>query len=93
MATQEMSGVLEETIQIHDRKEITHGFRSLRSRLNVPSRERDIFSIFLFGDEYLSLLLEYYTYELIQTVNYRRFRLVLSQNGIKRIEEVAIEKK
>lgn len=54
-------------------KEITHGFRSLRSRLNVPSRERDIFSIFLFGDEYLSLLIEYYTYELVQTVNNLEF--------------------
>lgn len=44
-------------------------FRALRTRVNVPARNREVFSIFLFGDEYLSLLIEYYTYDLIQVIN------------------------
>lgn len=47
----------------------TQGFRSLRSLLNVPSLNEGIFSVYLFSDEYLSLLIEYYTYELIQVLN------------------------
>lgn len=44
-------------------------FRSLRTLVNVPTRNKEIFSVFLFGDEYLSLLIEYYTYGLIQVIN------------------------
>lgn len=44
-------------------------FRDLRTKVNLPAANRDIFSFFLFGDEYLSLLIEYYTYDLIQVVN------------------------
>lgn len=47
----------------------TKAFRSLRSMLNVPAKKKDAFSIFLFGDEYLSLLIEYYTYDLLQILN------------------------
>ncbi len=47
---------------------ITSGFRNLRSLLNFPSRNKNIFSIFLFGDEYLSLLIESYSYELLQVI-------------------------
>lgn len=43
-------------------------FRDLRTKVNVPAANRDIFSYFLFGDEYLSLLIEYYTYDLIQAI-------------------------
>ncbi len=47
----------------------TLGFRGLRSLLNIPSRNKTVFSIFLFGDEYLSLLIEFYTHELLQVIN------------------------
>ena len=47
---------------------ITCGFRNLRFLLNFPSRNKNIFSIFLFGDEYLSLLIESYTYELLKKI-------------------------
>ncbi len=50
---------------IHD---TVAAFRRLRTRVNVPARNKEIFSIFLFGDEYLSLLVEYYTYDLIQVI-------------------------
>ena len=48
---------------------VVDAFRALRTRVNLPARGREIFSIFLFGDEYLSLLIEYYTYDLIQVIN------------------------
>ncbi len=47
-------------------RNITREFRSLRSILNVPSISNDIFSMYLFGDEYLSLLIEAYSYELLE---------------------------
>lgn len=47
---------------------ITKGFRALRSLLNVPTIDKDLFSIYSFGDEYLSLLIESYTYELLEHV-------------------------
>ncbi len=47
---------------------ITLRYRNLRSLLNFPSRNKNIVSIFLFGDEYLSLLIESYSYELLQEI-------------------------
>ncbi len=47
---------------------VTQHFRALRSHLNVPTIESDIFSMYLFGDEYLSILIESYTYELIEQI-------------------------
>jgi hypothetical protein len=49
-------------------REITQSFRALRSIINVPSINAKIFSIYEFGDEYLSLLIESYTYELLDVL-------------------------
>jgi hypothetical protein len=46
--------------------EINLKFRELRSIINVPIIDGKIFSIYLFADEYLSLLIESYTYELLE---------------------------
>jgi hypothetical protein len=49
--------------------EITRKFRELRSIINVPTIDEKVFSIYLFGDEYISLLIESYTYELLELIN------------------------
>ncbi len=54
---------------IHD---ITHQFRELRSIINVPTVDETLFSRFLFGDEYISLLIESYTYELLELLQDRK---------------------
>ncbi len=47
-------------------QEITQRFRELRSNINLPIIDKKLFSIYLFGDEYISLLIESYTYELLE---------------------------
>jgi hypothetical protein len=47
-------------------QEITQRFRELRSIINIPIIDKKLFSIYLFGDEYISLLIESYTYELLE---------------------------
>lgn len=54
-------------------QEITQEFRALRSIINVPIIDKRIFSIYEFGDEYLSLLIESYTYELLECINQMDF--------------------
>ncbi len=50
-------------------QEITRDFRELRSFINIPTVNKNIFSIYVFGDEYLSLLIESYTYELLECIH------------------------
>ncbi|HUT24346.1 MAG TPA: hypothetical protein VM492_08400 [Sumerlaeia bacterium] len=45
---------------------ITRRFRELRRRVNVPKRDPKVVSAFLFLDEYLSLQVEDYTYDLLE---------------------------
>jgi len=45
---------------------ITREFRAIRSPINVPTIEERLFSIYLFGDEYLSVLIESYSYDLLE---------------------------
>ncbi len=52
---------------------ITQHFRKLRSIINVPIINKRLFSIYLFGDEYLSLLIESYTYELLEILKQKDF--------------------
>ena len=47
-------------------QEITLHFRELRSMINVPTVDKKLFSIYVFGDEYISLLIESYTYEVLE---------------------------
>jgi hypothetical protein len=54
-------------------EDITQGFRSLRAIIHVPTIAEDVFSIYAFGDEYLSLLIESYTYHLIEHIESRAF--------------------
>lgn len=54
-------------------EEITRSFRSLRGIINVPTITRDLFSIYAFGDEYLSVLIESYTYTLITSLEICNF--------------------
>ena len=51
-------------------QDIAREFRALRSSLNVPSISKELFSTYLFGDEYLSLLLESYSYEVLEYVQH-----------------------
>jgi hypothetical protein len=53
--------------------EITLEFRELRSIINVPTIDEILFSRYLFGDEYISLLIESYTYELLELLQDRKF--------------------
>jgi len=46
--------------------EITRKFRELRSLLNVPTVDNAVFSLFLFGDEYISITAEAYSFELLE---------------------------
>jgi hypothetical protein len=48
---------------------LTSAFRGLRSLLNTPTVEAELFSKYLFADEYVSLIVESNTYELVQTVD------------------------
>lgn len=45
--------------------EITRKYRELRSFINVPTITAPLFARYTFGDEYLSLLVETYTYKLL----------------------------
>ena len=51
-------------------QEIAEDFRALRSLLNVPTIDKDLFSIYVFGDEYLSILIESYTFELLEQLKH-----------------------
>jgi hypothetical protein len=44
---------------------IADGYRQLRKILNVPSIHEKVFSKYLFGDEYISLTIEDYTFSLL----------------------------
>jgi len=46
---------------------LTAAFRALRSRLNVPSVDKKTFAAYCFADEYVSLLVESFTYGLLET--------------------------
>jgi len=45
---------------------ITHSYRSLRSRILLPTVPRRAHAIFAFGDEYISLLVERSSYDLLR---------------------------
>ena len=47
---------------------ITARFRELRKIINVPVISDKVFAIYLFGDEYISHLVESYTYELLEMI-------------------------
>ncbi len=49
-------------------KIIVQKYRDLRNIIAVPSVDNKLFSVYLFGDEYLSLLVEYYTYNLLEII-------------------------
>ncbi|MFC1582190.1 hypothetical protein ACFL4W_01495 [Planctomycetota bacterium] len=45
---------------------ITSKYRDLRSMINIPTIRPRVFSVFLFGDEYTSHLIEAYTFSLLE---------------------------
>ena len=47
-------------------------YRKLRSEANVPGAHSDIFAIYLYADEYVSLLIETYTYQLLEYLRKHR---------------------
>lgn len=53
--------------------EVLKQFRELRSLINIPNLEEKVFSTYLFADEYLSLLVEKYTYELLELLKEIKF--------------------
>ncbi len=53
--------------------EIALKFRELRVIINVPTINEKLFSRYIFGDEYTSLLIEAYTYELLEFLKDKDF--------------------
>lgn len=47
---------------------LSAAFRGLRTAANAPGAHRDVFGIHLFADEHISLLIETYTYELLESL-------------------------
>lgn len=50
-------------------EKITGAYREFRNILNVPAINKDTFSRYLFGDEYISLVIEDYTYSLLSIID------------------------
>lgn len=50
---------------------VTTFFRSLRSIVSIPNLDTKLFSTFLFSDEYISLLIEQYSFKIIHILNTR----------------------
>lgn len=55
--------------------DVTKKFRSLRTIINVPTVSKEFFSRFLFADEFISLMIESYAYELLEAMR-------TSENGV-----------
>lgn len=51
---------------LRDVRRVAAGYRELRDMIQVPGLERRTAEIYLFGDEYISLLIEDYTYHLVE---------------------------
>ncbi len=51
---------------VHSLKSISAEYRKLKRIINVPNLGKDIYSTFLFGDEYISLLIEKYNFKLLE---------------------------
>ncbi|HRR42029.1 MAG TPA: hypothetical protein P5244_12405 [Syntrophales bacterium] len=51
---------------IRDIQRITSGYRDLRALIQLPGFGKRMAEIYLFGDEYISLLIEDYTYHLVE---------------------------
>ena len=49
-------------------REITNSYRELRSIINVPTIPPHKYSVYLFGDEYISLLIESEIYRLLELI-------------------------
>lgn len=50
-------------------QDVTAGYRELQRIIQVPNVDQRAFEIYLFGDEYISLLVEDYTYHLLDTLS------------------------
>ena len=48
---------------------LTRNFRQIKEIINVPTIEKNIYAIFLYGDEHLSLLIEKYSFKLLEYLN------------------------
>lgn len=57
---------------IESTEKISGSYRELRKILNVPSIDRRQFSKYLFGDEYISLTIEDYTYNLLNLLEEKK---------------------
>ena len=63
---------------------VVESYRGLRQILNVPTIHEDIYSIFLYGDEYLSLLTERYNFRLLEYL--KEMNIDLTENVGKRLQ-------
>jgi hypothetical protein len=50
-------------------QDITAGYRELQQIIQIPSVDQRTFEIYLFGDEYISLTVEDYTYHLLDAIS------------------------
>ena len=69
-AEQKIGTDVEELVNkyIESVKNVLSGYRNLRPILNVPIIPQKVFSRYSFGDEYISLLTESYTFSLIEEI-------------------------
>ncbi|MDD5067841.1 MAG: hypothetical protein PHF84_12415 [bacterium] len=54
-------------------KEIASRYRELNKQLNISAMDEKLFSIYLFGDEYISLLIEKYSYDILEKIREAEF--------------------
>ncbi|MBI3039648.1 hypothetical protein HYY75_11500, partial [bacterium] len=49
-------------------KAVAQNFRAMRKIITIPTFDEKLFSLYLFADEYISLLIEKYSFEIIQSL-------------------------
>ncbi len=59
--------------QIRAVKSITEKYRELRSVIAVPTIRKSTFAVYQFGDEYMSLLIEKYSFRILEHLRKNRF--------------------
>ncbi len=47
-------------------REISRGYREIRKDINIPTLSENVFPLYLMGDEFISLSIENFTYELME---------------------------
>lgn len=78
-----INGIVEDSEYLVDEyvenaRKIAENYRHLRRIINVPTISKELLNYYLFGDEFLSNLIEQYSFKLIDGFN---FKTVLQESG------------